>query len=363
MNIKRVLLTIVLATSAAGSSVAQDETAPNRNLPPQFSDYKAVGDTIDGSSIIPTPDKISGSQSLSEPKVKSESELMSERLEYLQRVAAEAASAAEAYQLKVDNISLKLSLQQLQIDRASAYLQLERLRKRSSESEHEEAAIIWQALWTGDGNGVDIPVYWENPSPSNLQERLAVQQAVESTWGANSGLRFTEWTALSPGTQGGIRIRIADEGAHCKQLGRFLDGYPAGMVLNFTFRNWCPGCGGDRMGSIRKIAVHEFGHAIGFAHEQNRNDAPLWCQNERQGSNPNWYVTIYDPSSIMNYCNPAWNNNGFLSSLDIQAVQALYGVPGSRSQPQAAQNGESPKKKKTYKAEGKEDVAVPASKK
>jgi len=38
-------------------------------------------------------------------------------------------------------------------------------------------------------------------------------------------------------------------------------------------------------------------------------------------------LTPYDPQSIMNYCNPDYNNHGELSALDIKAAQKLYGAP------------------------------------
>ena len=99
------------------------------------------------------------------------------------------------------------------------------------------------------------------------------------------------------------------------------------MVLNFTFDNWCQVCAINRKNSIQFIAVHEFGHAIGLAHEQNRADAPTWCQQERQGSDGDWNVTVYDPESIMNYCSSKWNNDGQLTAMDQRAVRIMYGDP------------------------------------
>ena len=100
-----------------------------------------------------------------------------------------------------------------------------------------------------------------------------------------------------------------------------------GMWLNF---NW--DCGKQLEGlpspyrtCIEMVATHEFGHALGFTHEQNRLDAPAWCRELADDPYPGIYMTPYDPDSIMNYCHTGYATNGNLSEHDIAGLRAWYG--------------------------------------
>ena len=170
-----------------------------------------------------------------------------------------------------------------------------------------------------------IKVCWENPSASNATQRMWVRDAVAKTWTAASPVFFTGWSTCDS-FEGGIHIRISDEGPHVKVLGKHLSFIEDGMVLNFTFANWGQSCQSNLEFCIRAIAVHEFGHALGFAHEQNRPDSPSWCDQE-QGDNGDWVIGPWDLDSVMNYCNPSWNGNGQLSAGDVAGVRAVYGSP------------------------------------
>lgn len=188
----------------------------------------------------------------------------------------------------------------------------------------EHAYRAWGTEWVNE----KVYVCWENPLPEFQREMALVQKEVADTWQHESRLQFTGWQKCAAENHG-IRIQIDDSGPHTKGLGQQLDAKANGMVLNFTFKNWSPSCQSSRDYCINAIAGHEFGHAIGFAHEQNRPDAPGECRQLAQGPDGNKLLTPYDEHSIMNYCSKEWNNDGKLSQLDIQAVREIYGAPAS----------------------------------
>lgn len=184
------------------------------------------------------------------------------------------------------------------------------------------ANVLKDAVWRNPR----VFVCWENLTTSYSQQAAWVREAIGSTWERESAVRFAGWQSCAT-ENAGIRVRVEDVGPHTKGLGAYLDRRRDGMVLNFAFKNWSPTCLGMKESCIRSIAVHEFGHALGFAHEQNRFDAPGECQAIRQGQQGDLLLTPYDLQSVMNYCNSRYNNGGVLSALDIAAVRELYGGP------------------------------------
>jgi len=178
-----------------------------------------------------------------------------------------------------------------------------------------------------------IPVCWED-SPPDMIEHQWVSDALRGAWAAYSQVTFDDRGKCAV-ADGGIHIRVSDERPHTSSLGDHLDGDTTGMILNFTFKNWSPGLANDPEYGIRAIAVHEFGHALSFEHEQNRGDHPDFAIPGGStflnlGPHADTFVGPWDYDSVMDYCNPVWNGNGVLSANDVNGVRSVYGARNVR---------------------------------
>lgn len=176
-----------------------------------------------------------------------------------------------------------------------------------------------------------IPVCWENPTSGNAKGRRWVRDQVTETWERHSAIILEGWGACTESSRG-IRIKSAP-GANSvtKKLGVELDGVKDGIVLNINddalalLEPPCEFLTGEAC--TRYHANHHFGHALGFADEE---DCPgrVWrC--EWTAGDGDFRTVSEDNQSVMNHCDshsPLRGKGSLLfSDQDQLGVGQMYG--------------------------------------
>jgi hypothetical protein len=171
--------------------------------------------------------------------------------------------------------------------------------------------------------------HWSLPNTAiSPEHQRAMHDAIVNSWTAVTELRLDNWGLCDadsdPATTVVIRSRRGEgEGTGRDDEGRRLvtmDLSPSSSQRDF-----------------RATIVHEFGHVLGFAHEQGRleNRYSEYCDSFQGGTWDNeinhpsdWSKTttfgVFDPASVVSYCIHA-NAKMMLSRNDVLGAQHYYG--------------------------------------
>jgi len=183
---------------------------------------------------------------------------------------------------------------------------------------------------------LEISVCWISLTPESEHGRALTRQAIEATWQYHGAVKFTGWGQCRPNT-GGIRIGIANVRAS-SDYGNLSTADAQSMSLDLTFADdFNAACRPKADLCIWSIAVHEFGHALGFIHEQDSNETPNWCKLQLSPGDIQTpeaklkakMITPWDRFSVMDYCFDIYAQRIQLSDCDIAALHKEYTTPVS----------------------------------
>jgi hypothetical protein len=173
---------------------------------------------------------------------------------------------------------------------------------------------------------ITIPVCWATPGFD--AEKRTIRDAVTRTWGRVAPLDFTNWGDCPPlmfARLAFVKIQIFQAsdsaGGGNAPFGRIaVRAAWEQPAVTFFLQS---GMASDR---VRYIGIHEFGHILGFVHEDDSPWRAAGCATQTPWTNV-IQLGPWDRQSVMNSgCNPYGNNIGYLSPLDREGVRRLYGT-------------------------------------
>ena len=157
-------------------------------------------------------------------------------------------------------------------------------------------------------------VCWRKDDDRSEYAMKTVRDIVTNEY-ARVGVSFTDWSECPTNASKDDWLIVASE--DIQPWGKFgcKDANPWCVRLNLKYKAWPADCdkkdikdawscncqsAGYFVNCIQMNALHEFGHAIGLAHEAERADSTC-AQAAKDGVETKSFGP-YDPKSIMNYC-------------------------------------------------------------
>ena len=153
---------------------------------------------------------------------------------------------------------------------------------------------------------------------------------MERSWQRYGRVNFTGWGTCVGGEN--LRITVTQNGGPSASLGKPASG-SATMTLNLWYSdmgsaNWCKPSAAQHQACLTSDSIHEFGHTLGFHHEEQRNDyGGPECGNASPNTTGRFYGA-YTTASVMSYCSDGANGTRAFTELqpnDIAALQRAYG--------------------------------------
>lgn len=211
---------------------------------------------------------------------------------------------------------------------------------QTPDNSEPKAFVDSQGAWSNKS----IPVCFTNPGDHNKSVQRWIRSIVELEYEqkANVGLNFIGWQkcGLFNKNSPSIRIFLLNDPRYkhggSSQVGMnshryYLSSYekkdgslgPAlGQPTMILRADYCKSF--DTR--CKTPILHEFGHALGLHHEQNRVDSKSCSNKIDEGKRydlVNKRIGPYDPNSIMEYCG-TYDRPAILTKTDIKGLQHLY---------------------------------------
>ncbi|MEO8552300.1 MAG: tachylectin-related carbohydrate-binding protein, partial [Kofleriaceae bacterium] len=210
----------------------------------------------------------------------------------------------------------------------------------TTESTQDLYGLGFAARSWGDASGAIVPVCWVS-SDEHIDLQIRVREILRETWESYSNISFIGpdpslpfggvWPPCSEAPPGPrVEVTFSEAADYRGMTIPIEDGVSVTLISDRALA--------ENYRRFRYEVIHEFGHALGFTHEQQRPDnwpdgSAIQCGASSDSNDYGNYAPIlgginwtsaYDVNSVMNYCGPTVFPQD-LSLGDINGVRAAYG--------------------------------------